>query len=1052
MRILGFPAGVIQHRLEQIDPEFAALPQERKWKTLQFMAEHPEKALQILKEHFGIENVNLLPTAIQKGELPETLKKQAKEEPGLEEDPYFDYAIGALAEIPATAITFPAEVATKGLAKWGTNAGIKALKTWLNLSTTERIGEKLTEHGHPTLGLLTSLFGSIIIPETGRGLVKSLAGIKGDIKLTKALTSKAIKEDKIHSLFGILKKTAKSFKTAHKLRKGAKDLAYLDRLFSNMEMATTKHPELKPLYERELKRIASRSEDAFHLLYAKGKGVIDEWGNSLIKLKDNEKKLLSQLITISDRYPKFNKAYYEKGIGKVWRIPDEQLKAWNVPKNVIDAYKRIRRVSSKAQSYLTHFIAREHKTLGLSKEEALQLIKNINSKPGYYPRIRQEKAFWIIAKHKPTGRVIWRTPANSYNIEQKKQEVIREITHNLGQPKGIPVGRILHKPINAQNIEIAIEPVTEWPEGAIFERATAKSNVGALVRSLIEQGKVDPETAQAFLEQLNKTYMVRGFGRHLTHRAPHWIGGFDEDVTKTLDTFIRGLTGYTHKVTAARDFAKEMSKIAALQKPALYAYADQYVRKMLENQTKADKGFAWLRQLAYAYHLAGKPAFAVINATQNLITARPLLQIYAKRLGYKGSLGFRKAIADYAKVLAKKDISRLPKEEAEALIKAMHQELIGNPFVKEMLAAETGAAKIPRKVGEFISYPISISENLNRGSTFLAAFRIARKAGKSFDEAYNIASELTRKAHFQYGKANLPHWASTPLGNAWLTLRQYTLHLLNLWREMYHEKEYKALLESIAILGTLGGLESYPFIKFIKHHLRSDYGIDVDKELKEKGVPPKVITAINKGIPSALLGTDLSTSLTLDLPFSDVETAADALRDLASPGGVALWRMAEGFTDFIYANNEQDRLKAIEKMMPAFIRNPIKAYRGMEYGLTSRSNIPVWQISSQYGIQPYKYSKKNAIRRFLGFMPTSETVLYENLKHYRDMFRYSQQWRKDIYIALRSGKFGTAMQEIEKYNQWAMDNGFNPIDKRAILQAIRQMGIKGAELQYNYPY
>ncbi len=1058
MNILGFSPEIIRKRLEESSPKFAQLPEERKQWAIHYMIAHPNRALKAIKKLAKTENEATAMNWLAYGKMPKQDKELEKSET-LEPDDIPTTIIGELLTAP---IALPEEITKrialhglkKGLAKYGLHQGLKALTAFLGMESSKMAGETLTESGYPLAGLIVSYGGYAIPIPTMHGIEKGLLRLSDNAKLSaefaKAITKKSSRKG-IKKAFDFLLNTAKSFKLAHAIRKGSKDIGEFQKLFGNMEYLSTKFPELKPIYERELSRMMGRHEDAFRLLYANGKGVVDKWGKSLIdNLDTNERKILNDLLTISDRYPRFNEIIHEKGIGKIAKISDEQLKAWNVPNKVIDAYNKIRRVSSKAQHYLITFIAKHHNDIGLSKKDAISLVKRIISNPGYYPRMRFDKGYWITAIHEPTGKVIWKTPAKAWELENKKADVFNILTKQFGKPTDRPVGRTLHSLIKPEDIKIEVSKALQFPEGMPFERAIATNNIGGIIQSLQEQGKLPPDAAQAFLDELNKVFLARGFGRHFLHRAPHWIGGFEENPILTLGNFVRGLTGYTHKVMAAKDMAKELNKIASLSKPELAKYAQGYVTRVLSNTTKADKAFAGLRQLAYAYHLAGKPAFAVINATQNIITAKPLLDAFAKKAGLS-SPGLSRAMKDMAKIMIRHSARSLPREEQEALLRAIHSGVVSNPFVEEMLAADTGATRASRRIWETISKPISWSEILNRGSTFLSAYRVARKAGMDSESAWKAAADIVRKAHFQYGKANLPPWAATPIGKTWLTLRQYTLHLLNLWRELLGKGEYKALLKSIGMVGTLGGVSSYPFVKMIKHHLRREYGIDVDKELREKGVPPKALEAINQGLPAAILGTNLGTSLTMDIPFSNIESAADALREVASPGGVALWRIAEGMANFLHAKTPGEKTKALELILPAFIRNPIKAIDVYNRGITSRSGIPVWMRSSK-GFYPYKYGKYDAALRALSFMPESETILYENMRHYADMDRFSSAWRRKIYTMLRSGMLSNGILEIGKYNQWAKDNGFSPIDVSKIKQALAQMGFKKAELQYQYPY
>ena len=57
-------------------------------------------------------------------------------------------------------------------------------------------------------------------------------------------------------------------------------------------------------------------------------------------------------------------------------------------------------------------------------------------------------------------------------------------------------------------------------------------------------------------------------------------------------------------------------------------------------------------------------------------------------------------------------------------------------------------------------YLFGKSEKWNRGTTMLAAYRLARKQGMGHGEAAEVAKEASDKAHGVYGKSTMPMWAS----------------------------------------------------------------------------------------------------------------------------------------------------------------------------------------------------------------------------------------------------------------------------------------------------
>lgn len=172
-------------------------------------------------------------------------------------------------------------------------------------------------------------------------------------------------------------------------------------------------------------------------------------------------------------------------------------------------------------------------------------------------------------------------------------------------------------------------------------------------------------------------------------------------------------------------------------------------------------------QLGYLWNLAFSPSAWLTNATQNPLIAMPYVasrhgvaatgkaftQAYQEafrgalqwRSGKEHRLGLYEALSD--------------PDERQAYEQALEAGIIDRGRALDLAGvAEEGQARAGwhRKFALAMTVGFHDVERLNRETTFMAAYRLARRAGDDAPAAVDYASQVVHKTHFDYASENRP--------------------------------------------------------------------------------------------------------------------------------------------------------------------------------------------------------------------------------------------------------------------------------------------------------
>jgi len=307
------------------------------------------------------------------------------------------------------------------------------------------------------------------------------------------------------------------------------------------------------------------------------------------------------------------------------------------------------------------------------------------------------------------------------------------------------------------------------------------------------------------------------------------------------------------------------------------------------NYSKAEK---WIAEGSHIFYLGASPSFLMMNMLQMPMITAPLM---AARFGFSRSWGalsqalremhgmtsFREGLTPEA--IAKSSLSA---DEKAALIRAQRlglidvtaahmsaQEARGEHIFNPQTPAEH-AQFAAQKGKEMLRMPIQWTETMNRASTMLAAYRLAREGGipgrggvrMDHEQAVQYAADVVRDSHVDYSAQNNPTIYRAPAARVLLQFKKYGMNMFHMVSEQAHSAfasgpEIRRLQAQIAGAGEAA---------------RPALQARLDALMAQRDQARRVVTGL-LGMHQLLTGA-------MGLPFAGAGfAAADALRNWTGP-------------------------------------------------------------------------------------------------------------------------------------------------------------------------
>ena len=479
-----------------------------------------------------------------------------------------------------------------------------------------------------------------------------------------------------------------------------------------------------------------------------------------------------------------------------------------------------------------------------------------------------------------------------------------------------------------------------------------------------------PLNVLAFLSQFDENLSAnfaavigKGFPGHLLQvkKTP----GFETNLKKSLSDYTLSLARYISINEYKRDITNmldyEKSKIVDPKREAgLWGYWKRYSDYIISNP----KEFAKFRQFFYYYYLGANIKSALLNATQPLTTTYPVLSKYAKQPEMLMAKAFK--LASHTQ----KGLMKINPELGYAVQSAIHDGTISEQNINELRGLQQG--KSASKIGNILSFLFSSAEKYNRKVSFIAMFLAGRegylKQGqpRTHAELQKLAEDFTLETQFDYRKVNRPELARgwrAPL----FTFRMFSGNYLSMLKNLMVEKEFAAIARSLGVMLILGGVSAIPGWKELEKALEL-MGYDPKKSFREYMGKEQGELALH-GLPFKTGGNISGALGTIELLPGDIQQGVTAgIANLVLGVPVDIPKRFDRARQYLFKLHSPYR--AVEAVMPEFVRNPMVAIRWIR----------------EEGIRSPKYEKmgtatnKDIFFKAIGIQPSNLTNIYEQ-KH-----------------------------------------------------------------------
>lgn len=492
--------------------------------------------------------------------------------------------------------------------------------------------------------------------------------------------------------------------------------------------------------------------------------------------------------------------------------------------------------------------------------------------------------------------------------------------------------------------------------------------VGMLDLDPAQQAELNDTLTQLYLNALPDT----SWAKHGIHRKG--VPGFSDDARRAYAQNMGSGANYLAKLRYADRMAEQLDVMQdfvdgrkyeeGFNQRQLQRVADEMRKRheavMNPNPSKLAQaltgfGFLWMMGMS--------PASAIVNLSQTAMVAYPVM---AAKWGY----------ADAARELlrASKQIGlkvgekfntiedSLNEDEKAAFQKAVDYGVIDLSQAHDLAGVANGdpglAGSAWQKVMDKASWLFHHAEKFNRQVMFVAAYRLAKRAGADSEAAFEQAKKATYDGHFDYAAQNRPRFMMGNVAKVVFLFKQYSQNILyalgrNAYLAFKGDKEARKTLAGLLVSHAMAsGILGLPFVSTllaVASMLGSDDDDPWDAEAALRNMladtfGDKAGEVLAKGF-SRLTPLDASGRLGLNqLVFPDIQDGlagkkwAESLV-VGSTGAVV--GAGIGAADGVQKILDGRYMEGLESMLPVAIRNPLKAVRYATDGQVDKSGITV---------------------------------------------------------------------------------------------------------------
>ena len=471
-----------------------------------------------------------------------------------------------------------------------------------------------------------------------------------------------------------------------------------------------------------------------------------------------------------------------------------------------------------------------------------------------------------------------------------------------------------------------------------------------------------------------------------------------------------------------------------------YTDAVNAVENVLKNDEAADRVINTLKGLASVWFLGGRLSSAAINLTAMGTTVPAAMDAYGGVPLRKTATHIAKAGKSYASfVTGKGTVSNADR--------AILEEIFSRGWVAAQLNMETvnalksGPAQKYGRAVELLMTPFKITEEFNRGTTLLAAYKgiMSENPGMSKEDALSKAKTVSDRAHGIYGVENQPALLRKGRGlraaSAMYIFQTFMHNYMTTLSYMIGRRQAAAFTYMILSPMIFGGAASSLALPVVQMMFRAMGEDDPEEKIYQvaEGMFGESGGDIARyGLPG-LAGVSLKGSLAPGLP--DFKEPLDVL----GPIGGMMRNIYQGGVNITQGNY----LKGVEKITPLAMGNIAKAYRETSEGITTRAGDQVF-----FGNEQVQGDLGTGIMRAAGLNPTKIAKPREIQWNETKLKRQYAEKKRRIYsrivryhaqpVSKKSfHEWQDIMTDIKEFNARVKSNGLGRVVPKITAKTIK---------------
>lgn len=363
--------------------------------------------------------------------------------------------------------------------------------------------------------------------------------------------------------------------------------------------------------------------------------------------------------------------------------------------------------------------------------------------------------------------------------------------------------------------------------GSGFMRELGEA-VGMLDLDPAQRARLNDTLTQLYLNSLPDT----SWAKHGIHRKG--VPGFSDDARRAYAQNMGSGANYLAKLRYADRMAEQLDVMQdfvdgrkyeeGFDQRQLQRVADEMRKRheavMNPNPSKLAQaltgfGFLWMMGMS--------PASAVVNLSQTAMVAYPVM---AAKWGYAGAarelLRASKQIGLRFGEKFNTIEDSLNGDEKAAFRKAADYGVIDLSQAHDLAGVANGdpglAGSAWQKVMDKAAWLFHHAEKFNRQVTFVAAYRLAKRAGADSEAAFEQAKKATYDGHFDYAAQNRPRFMMGNAAKVVFLFKQYSQNILyalgrNAYLAFKGDKEARKTLAGLLVSHAMAsGILGLPFV------------------------------------------------------------------------------------------------------------------------------------------------------------------------------------------------------------------------------------------------